>query len=161
MTSRRADLDQVDRKILNILQNNCKITNVELAEMAATSAPSCLRRVKRLRDEGYIEREVALVNPEKVGASLVAISEVRLTGHNLQAREKAIQTIRNIPEVTQCYNVTGDKDLLFIAILTDMADFEETITEPLAAIPEIRSINSYFAIKRVKFAPMIHFDEER
>ena len=157
--TRRAGLDQVDRKILNCLQRNSRITNKELSERAGTSAPSCLRRVRRLRAEGYIEREIALVNPDKAGTHLVAISEVRLSGHNPQARDRAIQIIREIPEVILCYNVTGDRDLLFIAVLADMADFEETITEPLASVPEIHSINSYFAIKRIKFSPMWHFDE--
>ncbi len=159
MGGRRAGLDQIDRKILNALQRNSRITNVDLADLAGTSAPSCMRRVRRLRAEGFIEREIALVNPDKAGSHLVAITEVRLSVHNLQARDRAVQMIREIPEVILCYNVTGDRDLLFIALLADMADFEATITEPLTAVPEIQSINSYFAIKRIKFAPMWHFDE--
>jgi Lrp/AsnC family leucine-responsive transcriptional regulator len=161
MTGRRADLDQIDRKILNELQRDSRLTNARLAELAGTSAPSCLRRVRRLREEGYIEREIALVNLEKVGSSLVSISEVRLNNHDRRARDEAIRLIRAIPEVIICYNVTGERDLVFIAVLTDMADFEAKITEPLGGTPVIKSINSYFAIKTVKFQPFVNFSEGR
>ena len=161
MGSRRDNLDLIDRKILNNLQKNSRITNADLADIVGTSAPSCMRRVRRLRANGVIDREVALVNSSKVGASLTAITEVRLTGHNPQARDNSIRLIRDIPEVIICYNVTGDRDLLFIAVLEDMTDFEKTIAEPLATVPEILSINSYFVIKQIKFEPVIYFDEER
>lgn len=161
MTARRANFDQIDRKILNNLQQDSRVTFAKLAEKVATSTPSCLRRVKRLREEGVIEKEVAILNPAKVGEHLIAISEVSLRGHNLQGRDKAINFIRDIPEVIICYNVTGERDILFISILTSMADFEAKITEPLAEIPEINSINSYFAIKQIKFSPMWCFDEGR
>jgi Lrp/AsnC family leucine-responsive transcriptional regulator len=161
MTGRRADLDQIDRKILNQLQQNCRLTNADLADLVGSSAPSCLRRARRLRKLGYIDREIALVNLNKAGSSLTAISEVRLNNHDRRARDEAIRLIRDIPEVTICYNVTGERDLVFIAVLSDMADFEAKITEPLSATPVIKSINSYFAIKNIKFQPFIHFDENR
>ncbi|MCZ4279205.1 Lrp/AsnC family transcriptional regulator [Kiloniella laminariae] len=161
MGKRGQGLDQIDRKILNALQRDCQMPNIDLAELVGTSAPSCTRRVRRLRAEGYIEREIALVNPERAGDTLVAISEVRLNNHNRQARDQAIRVIQNIPEVMICYNVTGDHDLMFISALTDMTDFEAKITEPLTSLPEIRSINSYFAIKRIKFEPFLNFDEGR
>ena len=161
MTERRADLDQIDRKILNQLQRNSRLTNAELANLVGTSAPSCLRRVRQLRREGYIDREIVLVNFEKAGSSLTSISEVRLNNHDRRARDEAIRLIRDIPEVIICYNVTGDRDLVFIAILSDMAEFESKITEPLSSTPVIKSINSYFVIKNLKFEPFVHFDESR
>lgn len=161
MTERRANLDQIDRKILNQLQKDCRLTNVELAEIAGTSAPSCLRRVRRLKELGYIDREIALVNLDKIGGSLISISEVRLNNHDRRARDEAIRLIRDIPEVTICYNVTGERDLVFVALLTDMADFEAKITEPLSSTPVIKSINSYFAIKTIKFQPFVNFNEGR
>lgn len=161
MNGRRANLDQIDRKILNQLQRNCQLTNDQLAEIVGTSAPSCLRRARRLRQEGYIEGEIALVNLDKVGSGLTSISEVRLNNHDRKARDEAIRLIRDIPEVIVCYNVTGERDLMFVAVLTDMADFEAKITEPLSVTPVIKSINSYFVIKRIKFEPFVHFDEDR
>ena len=161
MMGRRAGLDQIDRKILNRLQQNCRITNANLANEVGTSPPSCLRRTRRLREEGFIEREIALVNLSKADSCLTAISEVRLNNHDRRGRDEAIRLICAIPEVIVCYNVTGDRDLMFISILTDMSDFEAKITEPLASVKVIQSINSYFAIKTVKFQPLIHFDEAR
>ena len=161
MTDRRSDLDQIDRKILNQLQQNCRLTNDQLADVVGASAPSCLRRVRRLREGGYIDREVTLVNLDKAGSSLTSISEVRLYNHDRKAREEATRMIRDIPEVIVCYNVTGERDLMFIAVLTDMADFEAKITEPLSGTAVIKSITSYFVIKSVKFEPFVHFDESR
>ncbi|MER8499401.1 Lrp/AsnC family transcriptional regulator [Mesorhizobium sp. M1142] len=161
MSTRRADLDQIDRKILNRLQRDSTVTNAKLAADVGTSAASCLRRVRRLRETGYIEREIALVNPDKVGPRLVTITEVRLNSIDRRSRDEAIRLIKNIPEVIICYNVTGSRDLLLVSVFTDMADFERTITEPLSTVPQIQSINSYFAIKTVKFEPIIQFDETR
>jgi len=161
MSTRRADLDQIDRKILNRLQRDSRVTNADLAAEVGTSAASCLRRVRRLRETGYIEREIVLVNPDKVGPRLVTITEARLNGLDRKGRDEAIRLIKNIPEVIILYNVTGSRDLLFISVFTDMADFERTIAEPLSVVPQIQSINSYFAIKTVKFEPHIQFDETR
>lgn len=161
MSTRRAGLDQIDRKILNRLQRNSRITNEDLAKEVGTSAASCLRRVRRLREGGYIEREIVLVNPDKVGSRLVSITEARLNSFDRRSRDEAIRLIKSIPEVIICYNVTGSRDLLFISVFTDMEDFESTIAEPLSIVPQIQSINSYFAIKTVKFEPYINFDETR
>lgn len=161
MSTRRGDLDQIDRKILNRLQHDSAITNADLANEVGTSPASCLRRVRRLKDDGYIVREIALVNPDKIGPTLVTITEARLNSIDRRARDEAIRLIRSIPEVIICYNVTGSRDLLFISVFTDMADFERTIAEPLSTVPQIQSINSYFAIKTVKFEPHIIFDESR
>ncbi|WP_136625419.1 MULTISPECIES: Lrp/AsnC family transcriptional regulator [Mesorhizobium] len=161
MSTRRADLDQIDRKILNRLQRDSRITNADLATEVGTSPASCLRRVRRLRETGYIEREIVLVNPDKVGSRLVTITEARLNSLDRKGRDEAIRLIKNIPEVIILYNVTGSRDLLFVSVFTDMADFERTIAEPLSIVPQIHSINSYFAIKTIKFEPHIHFDETR
>ena len=161
MTIPTTQLDQIDRKILNRLQKNSRIANVELAAEVGTSEASCLRRVRKLREGGYIEREIAIVNPEKAGSRLVTITEARLNSFDRRSRDEAIRLIKNIPEVIICYNVTGSRDLLFISVFTDMADFERVIAEPLSTVPQIQSINSYFAIKTVKFEPFIHFDEGR
>lgn len=161
MGARRAGLDQIDRKILNCLQTNCRVTNDELAKLVGTSAPTCLRRVRSLRNAGYIEREIALVDPEKVGPNLIAISEIRLSGTGIHIREKVIRIIRKIPEITLCYIVTGSRDFIVISFLTDMDDFDRTIGNALGSVPEIVSINSYFATKCVKFSPILLFDEDR
>ena len=161
MGSRRAGLDQIDRKILNSLQKNCRVTNEQLAELVGTSAPTCLRRVRSLRKKGYIEREIALVDPRKVGPNLIAVTEVRMTGSAVRSRDKVIRLIKDIPEIIICYVVTGNRDFVLISNLTDMQDFEETIGETLAGIPEIQSIKSYFAVSCIKFAPILLFDEDR
>lgn len=161
MATRRAGLDQIDRKILNCLQRNCRITNEELAKLVGTSAPTCLRRVRMLRNAGYIEREIALVDPEKVGPNLIAISEVRLMGTGIHVRDKVIKIIKDTPEIILCYIVTGNRDFIIISFLTDMDDFEQKVGLSLESIPEIVSINTYFAMRCVKFSPMLIFDEDR
>lgn len=161
MAKRRAGLDQTDRKILNVLQRDSSLTFAEVAELAGTTAPTCLRRVKSLKKRGVIQSEISLLNTAKIGDNLTAITEIRLNSHSAQARDRAIKSICDIPEVILCYNVSGNRDILIISQLNDMEDFEEVISEPLSNMQEVQSVNSYFAIKNHKFKPFINFDETR
>lgn len=153
-------LDRIDRKILNALQRDCQISNVDLARKVGTSPPSCLRRTKRLRKMGLIQREIALLDPSKVERKLIAITEISLNVHNSQQRDQVIRRICDAPEVTQCYNITGAKDIIIISYLKDMEDFEAKISERLNSDKHISLINTYFVIKTKKFEPFIYLDEK-
>ncbi len=100
-------LDRTDKKILEILQTNCQISNQELAELVALSPSPCLRRVKLLEEKGYINKQVALLNPEKIGLELTLIVMVGLNSHQPAVMSKFEETMRLDPEVIQCYLITG------------------------------------------------------
>jgi Lrp/AsnC family leucine-responsive transcriptional regulator len=113
-------LDDLDKRILLQLQQNSAITNQELAEKVHASAPTCLRRVRRLTEDGWIQRQVALVQPEKLGMTLTAIVEITLdvqTSEQLAAFE---QLVAGEPAIQQCYRVSPGPDFVLVLLVQDM-----------------------------------------
>jgi DNA-binding Lrp family transcriptional regulator len=143
-------LDKYDRAILEALQEDGRISNVQLAARVNLSESACLRRVRALEDEGYIDRYVALVNQSRVGLGgnvLVHIGLHREEQSELAAFEAAV---RNIPEVMECYLMTGEFDYLLRVVVADMADFERIHKEALTRLPGVARVNSSVAIRTVQ-----------
>ena len=143
-------LDKYDRAILEALQQDGRISNVHLAAKVNLSESACLRRVRTLEDEGYIDRYVALVNQSRVGLGgnvLVHIGLHREEQSELAAFEAAV---RNIPEVMECYLMTGEFDYLLRVVVADMADFERLHKEALTRLPGVARVNSSVAIRTVQ-----------
>jgi Lrp/AsnC family leucine-responsive transcriptional regulator len=143
-------LDKYDSAILAALQKDGRISNVQLAANVNLSESACLRRVRALEDEGYIDRYVALVNQSRVGLGgnvLVHIGLHREEQSELAAFEAAV---RNIPEVMECYLMTGEFDYLLRVVVADMADFERLHKEALTRLPGVARVNSSVAIRTVQ-----------
>ena len=143
-------LDKYDRAILEALQQDGRISNVQLAAKVNLSESACLRRVRALEDEGYIDRYVTLVNQSRVGLGgnvLVHIGLHREEQSELAAFEAAV---RNIPEVMECYLMTGEFDYLLRVVVADMADFERLHKEALTRLPGVARVNSSVAIRTVQ-----------
>jgi DNA-binding Lrp family transcriptional regulator len=143
-------IDKYDRAILEALQKDGRISNVQLAARVNLSESACLRRVRALEDEGYIDRYVALVNQSRVGLGgnvLVHIGLHREEQSELAAFEAAV---RNIPEVMECYLMTGEFDYLLRVVVADMADFERLHKEALTRLPGVARVNSSVAIRTVQ-----------
>ena len=142
-------MDRYDRLILEALQADGRISNKQLAERVHLSESACLRRVRALEDEGIIERYVALLSQEKTGVSgdvLVHIGLHREEQSELAAFEEAV---RQIPEVMECYLMTGEFDYLLRVVVADMADFERIHKEELTRLPGVARVNSSVAIRTV------------
>jgi len=143
-------LDKYDRAILEALQKDGRTSNVQLAATVNLSESACLRRVRALEDEGMIDRYVALVNQSKAGLGgnvLVHIGLHREEQSELAAFEAAVQ---NIPEVMECYLMTGEFDYLLRVVVADMADFERLHKEALTRLPGVARVNSSVAIRTVR-----------
>ena len=143
-------LDKYDRSILVALQKDGRISNVQLAAQVNLSESACLRRVRTLEEEGYIDRYVALVNQSRVGLGgnvLVHIGLHREEQSELAAFEAAV---RDIPEVMECYLMTGEFDYLLRVVVADMADFERLHKEALTRLPGVARVNSSVAIRTVQ-----------
>jgi Lrp/AsnC family leucine-responsive transcriptional regulator len=147
----KADLDAIDRKILAALQENNQITNQDLAALVGISPPPCHRRVKRLRDEGIIVRDVSLVDPVKVGRSLVVFASITLERQREDLLENFERKITRCPEVMQCYFVSGDADYLVVVSVSDMDHYNEFARRVFANEPNIRMFRSSFCLARVKY----------
>jgi Lrp/AsnC family leucine-responsive transcriptional regulator len=151
----RMPLDDLDRRILNALQEDNRLSFAELAQRVASSAASCMRRVRRLREDGIIEADIALINPQAAGRSLTAVVNIELESERLDLIDAFKREMRSAPEVTQCYMVTGDADFVVVVMVEDVAAFENFTRERLYANPNIRKFRSMIMLDRVKFEPRV------
>ena len=143
-------LDRYDKAILAELQRDGRISNVQLAGLVSLSESACLRRVRALEQAGLIERYVALLNQKEAGLPgtvFVHIALRREEQSELAAFEAAVQII---PEVMECYLMTGEFDYLLRLVIADMADFERLHNEALTRLPGVARVNSSVAIRTVR-----------
>ncbi|GAA2815679.1 AsnC family transcriptional regulator [Aminobacter aminovorans] len=148
-------LDELDRRILAVLQQDNRLSFAELAERVASSAASCVRRVRRLREEGVILADIALVDPGRAGKSLTAVVNIELEAERLDLVDAFKREMRAAPEVNQCYMVTGDADFVVMVTVEDIAAFEAFTRDRLYANPNIRKFRSMIMLDRVKFEPRV------
>ena len=145
-------LDKFDRHILEILQEQGDITNRALAEAVGLSPPPCLKRVRRLKKAGVINKTVALLNPDKIGQGLVAFVDVEVESQQFELMQIFEQKILDQPEVLQCYMVSGDSDYLLVINITDMADYYRFVRDVLAKEPNILRYKTRFCMNRTKYS---------
>jgi len=143
-------LDNYDRRILEALQQDGRISNVQLASRVNLSESATLRRVRALEEAGMIDRYAALLNQGKVGLTGNVFVQIGL--HREEESELAAfeQAVRDIPEVMECYLMTGEFDYLLRVVVADMADFERIHKEGLTRLPGVARVNSSVAIRTVR-----------
>lgn len=149
------ELDDLDRRILNALQADASQTNAELAELVHVSPPTCLRRVKQLTESGVIARQVAIVDPDKIGARLSAIVEITL---DVQAAERMTQfeaLTAQEAAVLQCYRVTPGPDFVLVVQVADMPAYHALAHRLFTAHANVRNVKAYFSTHRSKFETRI------
>ncbi|MEX2616780.1 MAG: Lrp/AsnC family transcriptional regulator [Alphaproteobacteria bacterium] len=144
-------LDEIDRRILAVLQEDARIANVELAGRVGISASPCWRRVRALEESGAISRYVTLVDPAALDLRVSVFVQVTLEKQvegALEVFEKAVQAR---PEVMECYLMTGDADYHLRVVVPDLAAYERFLMDHLTRVPGIANIRSGFALKQVKY----------
>ena len=144
-------MDAIDRRILEVLQDDCSITNVELARRVNLSPSPCLARVNALEASGIIRGYVALADPIRLGLSLNVFIQVSLEKQVESELERFQKEMATCPEVMECYLMTGDSDYLLRVVVADMQGLELFIVNRLSRIPGVRHIRSGFALKQVKY----------
>jgi len=149
------ELDELDRRILEILQRDASITNNELAEKVHASAPTCLRRVRRLREAGLIEREIALVDPVRLGLSVTAIIEITLDVQTVEKQEAFEALVAREEAVTQCYRVSPGPDFILLVQLRDLDDYHGFAHRLFTAHANVRNVRTFFSTRRSKFQPFV------
>jgi Lrp/AsnC family leucine-responsive transcriptional regulator len=149
------EFDEIDRRILNALQQDASHTNAELAQTVHVSPPTCLRRVKHLTESGVIERQVAIVSPEKVGARLTAIVEITL---DVQAADRMAEfetRVAGDEAVLQCYRVSPGPDFVLMVQVADMPAYHALAHRLFATQTNVRNVKAYFSTFRSKFETRI------
>jgi Lrp/AsnC family leucine-responsive transcriptional regulator len=152
-------LDAIDRRILDRLQEDNQISNLELAAAVGISPPPCSRRVQRLRAEGIIAADVSLVDPFRVGRSLIVFASVTLERQREDLLENFERKMLAHAEVMQCYFISGDADYLVVVSVPDMAAYNDFARRVFANEPNIRMFRSSFALSRVKYQTKIPLGE--
>jgi Lrp/AsnC family leucine-responsive transcriptional regulator len=144
-------LDDIDRRILAVLQANARTTNVELAAAVGLSPSPCLRRVRDLEARGVLRAYAALVDPAAVGLGVSVFVQVTLERQVEEGLGRFERAVLERPEVMECYLMTGDADYLLRVVVADLPAFERFLLEHLTRIPGVASIKSSFALKQVKY----------
>ena len=142
-------LDATDRAILHILQDDARVTNNELAERVHLSPSACLRRVRRLEDQGVIDRYVTLVDPEAIGRPTTVFVEISLSSQEESQLDAFEAQVVARPEVVSCHLMAGNADYLVQVRCADVSDYERIHRTHLAVLPGITRIRSSFSLRTV------------
>lgn len=146
-------LDALDRRLLGLLQDDCSLTNQALAQRAHVSPATCLRRVKRLLEAGVIERQIAILAPEKLGAGLTAVVEISLEHQGAERQVEFEARVRDEVAVQQCYRVSPGPDFVLVVGVADMPAYHALVHRLFTAQGNVRNIRTFFSVHRSKFAP--------
>ncbi|CAM3564120.1 Lrp/AsnC family transcriptional regulator [Paraphotobacterium marinum] len=140
-------MDRIDRRILEILQENSAISNQELADMISLSPSPCLRRVKQLEKEGYIKKYAAILNPKKLGLNMKVFVMVTLDGHSEAKMEQFEKMVLGYPEIIQCHLLTGQSAQYMLEIVVrDLDHYQDVLFKKLSS-SMIKNIESTFVLR--------------
>ena len=149
-------LDKTDLQILRILQENARLTTKELASRVSLSSTPVFERLKRLEKEGYIKKYSAGLNATKLNQGFIVFCSVKLSRLNKEIAENFTQIIQDIPEVTECYNISGDYDYLLKIHAPNMKYYQAFILNVLGTIDSLGSLRSTFVMDEIKQTYGIH-----
>ena len=155
------DPDDIDRRLLDLLQADASRTNQALAEAAGISPATALRRVRRLTEAGVIERQVALLAPRLFDEGLTAIAEVSLDRQAVELLDAFEARAAAEPGVQQCYRVSPGPDFILVAWVPDMAAWSAVVQRLFTQDANVRNVKTYFNVKRGKFEPRIATTTQR
>lgn len=150
------ELDATDWRLLDLLQEDAALSNQALAEKAHVSPATCLRRVKRLVDAGIIERRVALLSPDKLGAGLSAIVEITLDRQGAEHLADFESKVIADPAVQQCWRVSPGPDFVLVLQVADMPAYHALVQRLFTQQANVRNVKTFFAVQRSKFEPRLN-----
>lgn len=143
-------LDETDLKLLRILGNNSSFTVKELAAQVNLSPTPVLQRVKRLESSGFIKKYIALLNPEKLSNGFIVFCNIKLKQHDRKIGHHFVEDIKNIHEVVECYNVSGEYDFILKVFARDMKHYQDFVFNKLGSVESIGSTHSIFVMAEIK-----------
>jgi Lrp/AsnC family transcriptional regulator, leucine-responsive regulatory protein len=143
------ELDRYDRTILRLLQEDARMTNTSLAARVNLSESACLRRVRALEESGLIEGYTAMVDQQRAGFPVSVFVSITLDRQSQTGLEAFESAVRRVPEVMECYLMTGEHDYLLRLVVADLADFERIHNQHLTRLPSVARVQSSFAMRTV------------
>ncbi|MBV8123910.1 MAG: Lrp/AsnC family transcriptional regulator [Burkholderiaceae bacterium] len=153
------ECDATDLRLLDLLQQDASLSNQELAAQARVSPATCMRRVRRLMEAGVIERQVAILSAEKLGAGLSAIVEITLDRQGAEHLQAFEQRMLAQAEVQQCYRVSPGPDFVLVLQVADMTAYHALVQSLFTQDANVRNIKAFFSVHRAKFEPRIQLPQ--
>ncbi|MGD9470876.1 MAG: Lrp/AsnC family transcriptional regulator [Novosphingobium sp.] len=151
-------LDTIDRRLLSELQDNGRITNVELARRVGLTAPPCLRRVRALEEAGLIRGYHAQLDPAKLGYAITVFAMVSLKSQAEADLRQFEEHMRGLPEVRECHMLNGEIDFILKIVSCDLQSFQEFLTSRLTPAPNVASVKTSLTIRTAKLLPGVPMD---
>ncbi len=145
------ELSRTDRRLLHELQTDASRNQSELAETVGMSRTSCWRRIRDFERAGLIERQVTLLNPRAVGFNIQVLLLVAMTEHTDKNRHDFESHVSSLPEVTECFSVSGERDYVLHVVVRDMDSYNEFLNSQILKHAAVRSASSTFVLRRVKY----------
>lgn len=144
-------LDKVDRQLLSFLQNDGTLSLNELAERVNLTTTPCWKRLKKLEDEGYIEKRVALLSAEKLDLSFIAFVQLKTSDHSENWYHHFVTTVSDFPEVMEFYRMAGEYDYMMKVLVRDMKCFDEFYKRLVNSVKGLSNVTSTFAMEPIKY----------
>ncbi|MEJ2274665.1 MAG: Lrp/AsnC family transcriptional regulator [Woeseiaceae bacterium] len=152
-------LSRQDRRLLNELQRDATRNQSELAELVGMSRTSCWRRIRDFEDAGLIERQVVVLDPRKAGFNIQVLLFVAMTEHTDENRHDFERHVALLPEVTECFSVSGERDYVLHVVVRDMDSYNDFLNGRILKHPAVRSASSTFVLRRIKYTTELRLDE--
>jgi DNA-binding Lrp family transcriptional regulator len=153
------NLSRTDRRLLNELQKDATRNQSELAERVGMSRTSCWRRIREFEDAGLIEGRVALLNPKVAGFNIQVLLLVAMTEHTDENRQSFERHVSLLPEVTECFSVSGDRDYVLHVVVQDMDTYNDFLNAQVLKHSAVRSASSTFVLRRVKYSTVLPLED--
>lgn len=144
------NMDETDRQILKILQNDATLTNKEIAYQLKKSIATIHERIRKLKENGYIKKIVAILDRQKIHKSLIAFSHILLNEHTADTLNKFEAQVREFPEVMECFQMTGTFDFILRIATDSMDEYHDFYRNKLATLPNITTMQSFFVLSEAK-----------
>jgi Lrp/AsnC family transcriptional regulator len=140
-----------DRRLLDAMQRDTDLSQIDLAELSGKSRTSVWRRIREFEEAGMIEGKVALLNPKELGLQIHVMLSVSMVKHSDRTRQEFEAHVQMLPEVMECYSVSGDRDYVLLILSKDMESYNGFLNRNILDHPSVHSASSSFALRRVKY----------
>lgn len=145
------ELDDIDKSILKLLQEDSRLSNKQLASQLHRSPNPIYARVRRLQDEGYIRRYTTILNGKKIGRGVTFYTRVKLKEHSQKSLKAFMQEVVKLSDVMECYHMSGDFDFILKIVIKDLDDYNKLLMDKLSNLPDVGTMESTFVMSEVKY----------
>jgi Lrp/AsnC family leucine-responsive transcriptional regulator len=154
-------LDDIDRKILDLLQKDAEMTHKQIAALLNRSITPIRGRIKKLKESGYIRRFTVLVDPEKIGKGLIAYTQVTITKHTQRSLLDFQAQVVQLPEVMECYHMNGTYDFLLRIVIKDMHEYSTVLMAKLSQLTGVVTMHTFFVMAELKYETAYKLSESK